>query len=97
MDWRWLELAVRCPAGSGGYIALDPRQAVNPTPYALALPGLWTRSGAESPNLIGGYSGNLVTSRKEGKQVFYATNHDNVVQCCGQLTAKFDTLEACEV
>jgi ArsR family transcriptional regulator len=38
----------------------------------------------------------LVTSRKEGKQVFYAVNRDNVVECCGQLMAKFDALEACE-
>lgn len=37
---------------------------------------------------------NLVTSRKEGKQVFYAINHENVVECCGQLVAKFDT-EVC--
>jgi len=39
----------------------------------------------------------LVTSRKEGKQVFYAINRDNVVECCGQLIAKFDTQEVCEV
>jgi ArsR family transcriptional regulator len=38
----------------------------------------------------------LVTSRKEGKQVFYAVNHDNVVHCCGRLMAKFDAQEACE-
>ena len=38
----------------------------------------------------------LVTSRKEGKQVFYAINRDNVVECCGQLIAKFDTQEVCE-
>ena len=38
----------------------------------------------------------LVTSRKEGKQVFYAVNHDNVVQCCGRLMAKFDAEEACQ-
>lgn len=37
----------------------------------------------------------LVTSRKEGKQVFYAINRDNVVECCGQLMAKFDAEEAC--
>ena len=30
---------------------------------------------------------NLVTSRKEGKQVFYAINQENVVECCGQLIA----------
>ena len=38
----------------------------------------------------------LVTSRKEGKQVFYAINHDNVVECCGQLIAKFEAQEVCE-
>lgn len=37
---------------------------------------------------------NLVTSRKEGKLVFYDLNHDNVVQCCGRLMAKFDAQEA---
>ncbi|MEE8389680.1 MAG: metalloregulator ArsR/SmtB family transcription factor [Anaerolineae bacterium] len=40
---------------------------------------------------------NLVTSRKEGKQVFYAINRDNVVDCCGQLIAKFDAQEVCKV
>jgi ArsR family transcriptional regulator len=39
----------------------------------------------------------LVTSRKEGKQVYYSINRDNVVSCCGQLMAKFDAEEACEV
>ena len=32
----------------------------------------------------------LVTSRKEGKEVFYAINHDNVIECCGRLIARFD-------
>ena len=39
----------------------------------------------------------LVTSRKEGKQVFYAINRDNVVECCGRLISKFDAEEACEM
>ena len=38
---------------------------------------------------------NLVTSRKEGKLVFYAINQDNVVECCGQLVAKFEAQELC--
>ena len=38
----------------------------------------------------------LVTSRRDGKQVFYATNRDNVIECCGQLIAKFDAEEVCE-
>lgn len=32
----------------------------------------------------------LLTSRKEGKQVYYRTNQDNVVSCCGMLMSKFD-------
>jgi DNA-binding transcriptional ArsR family regulator len=39
----------------------------------------------------------LVTSRKEGKQVFYTINRDNVIECCGRLTARFDAQEVCEV
>ena len=39
---------------------------------------------------------NLVTSRKEGKQVFYTINHNNVVECCGQLMAKFEATDAFE-
>jgi len=39
----------------------------------------------------------LVTSRKEGKQVFYAINRDNVIECCGRLTARFDAQEVCEM
>ena len=37
----------------------------------------------------------LVTSRKEGKQVYYRMNHQNVVMCCGMLMAKFDAEDAC--
>lgn len=32
---RWLEIAVRCPAGSGGYNTLTPRQELTPTPYSI--------------------------------------------------------------
>jgi ArsR family transcriptional regulator len=31
----------------------------------------------------------LVTSRKEGKQIYYAINQDNVSVCCGMLMVKF--------
>ena len=36
-DARWLELAVRCPAGSGAYKTLSPRQELSGVPYALSL------------------------------------------------------------
>lgn len=38
----------------------------------------------------------LVTSRKEGKLVFYDINRNNLVSCCGMLMAKFEAEEACE-
>ncbi len=32
---RWLQIAVRCPAGTGGYTPLSPRQEVTATPYSI--------------------------------------------------------------
>ena len=32
---RWLQIAVRCPAGSGSYTTLSPRQRLTAAPYAL--------------------------------------------------------------
>ncbi|MBW6465591.1 MAG: hypothetical protein K0B06_03710, partial [Brevefilum sp.] len=34
-DNRWLEIAVRCPAGGGSYTPLSPRQFLSAAPYAL--------------------------------------------------------------
>lgn len=31
---------------------------------------------------------NLVTSRREGKQIYYRANQDNITECCGMLFAK---------
>lgn len=45
----------------------------------------------------------LVSSRKEGKQVYYAANQENVIECCGMLMAKFSgetddaSIEAIEI
>lgn len=59
---RWLEIGVRPGASSGSYTPLSPRQALTPTPYALALPGLRTSQNGVSPSIIGGYGENSVTS-----------------------------------
>jgi ArsR family transcriptional regulator len=32
---------------------------------------------------------NLVTSRRDGKQIYYRANQDNIVECCGMLFTKF--------
>jgi hypothetical protein len=43
---RWLQVAVRCPAGSGSYTALAPRQPLTAAPYALhSLSAPWSGLG----------------------------------------------------
>lgn len=68
-DARWLEIGVRPGDSGGAYTLLDPRQELTPSPYALALPGLWTQQNATSPNLIGGYSGNWTTAGVYGATI----------------------------
>ena len=38
----------------------------------------------------------LVTSRKEGKQVFYAIDQERVTECCGMLVARLEGSEDAE-
>ncbi|MCI0477995.1 MAG: hypothetical protein L0Y55_17265, partial [Anaerolineales bacterium] len=64
---RWLEISAQC-TGDGSPTWLG-RQQLTPAPYALALPGLYTQQHATSPNLIGGYSGNSVTSGVYGATI----------------------------
>jgi hypothetical protein len=68
-DARYLEIGVRPGGSTGAYTTLDTRQELTPAPYALALPGLWTEQNPTSPNLIGGYSGNWVTSGVKGATI----------------------------
>jgi hypothetical protein len=67
-DARWLEIAPKC-TGDASFVVLNPRQPLTPAPYALALPGLYTQENGTSPNLIGGYNGNLVTTGAFGATV----------------------------
>jgi hypothetical protein len=68
-DARWLEIGVRAGSSAGAYTTLTPRQPLTPAPYALALPGLRTEPSATSPNVIGGYSGNSITSGVVGATI----------------------------
>ncbi len=48
---RWLQIAVRCPAGSGSYTTLSPRQPLWAAPYAQGLRPGTTIKGAAYQNL----------------------------------------------
>ncbi|MBU1879111.1 MAG: hypothetical protein KJ734_09175, partial [Chloroflexi bacterium] len=53
-DARWLRIAVRCPAGSGSYATLSPRQPLTAAPYALSLkPGATIHNKATSGTTVG--------------------------------------------
>lgn len=66
-DARWLQISAQC-TGDGSATSLG-RQQLTPAPYALALPGLYTQQHATSPNVIGGYSDNSVTSGVYGAAI----------------------------
>lgn len=42
---RWLEIAVRSPAGAGSYVTLSPRQRITPAPSAVFAARPWETSG----------------------------------------------------
>ena len=54
-DARWLAIAVRCPAGSGSYTNLSPRQALTAAPYALGLrPGAYIQGSVGVGGVVWG-------------------------------------------
>jgi hypothetical protein len=77
-DERWLQIAVRFPAGSGTFTTLTPRQRINAAPYALAMLGRFTQPNASSPNLIGGFAGNTVTPSVIGATISGGGNVNSV-------------------
>jgi len=51
-DARWLEVSVRCPAGSGTYTLLSPRQALTAAPAALSLALPFSAIGSSTGALV---------------------------------------------
>lgn len=45
---RWLQIKVRCPAGSGSYTGLSPRQHLTAVPYAMYANNAGTLDGLDS-------------------------------------------------
>jgi pectin methylesterase-like acyl-CoA thioesterase len=62
---RWLEIAVRCPAGSGVYNTLAPRQSLTPAPYSLFSANSDTLDGQHAAAFQQHYQ-NLVVVAKSG-------------------------------
>lgn len=60
---RWLQVAVRCPAGSGSYTPLEPRQPLKPAPYSLfAASALWGGLSGVPAGFADGIDDNTVES-----------------------------------
>lgn len=68
-DERFIEIGVRAGSSTGAYMLLSPRQALNPAPYALALPAFHIVQNAGVPNLVGGYSGNSLAANVDGSVI----------------------------
>lgn len=47
---RWLDVAVRCPAGNGSFVGLTPRQELAAAPYALYAAGIPLDGNGSSTN-----------------------------------------------
>lgn len=67
-DARWLKTALQC-IGDVSATTLTPLQSLTPAPYALALPGMYTQQNTTSPNVVGGYSGNIITPTLVGATI----------------------------
>jgi len=69
-DARYLQIGVRCPAGSGGYTTLAPRQPLTAAPYALGLRPGATISGTNGLTVQSqGDSVNISSSNGAGVRV----------------------------
>jgi hypothetical protein len=63
-DARWLGIALRCPAGSGTYAPLNPRQSITPAPYAAYASGNWGltgNGGTNTSNFLGTTDNTMLT------------------------------------
>jgi len=79
-DARWLQIAVRSPAGSGTFTTLSPRQPLSPTPYALQTRGIFVSDngnvgiGTMAPfgRLHVDSGSNLAITRTSGRSPIFA-------------------------
>lgn len=79
-DARWLQIAVRCPAGSGSYTTLSPRQETTATPYSIyslstgALRGIPISTATPASENVLQYNGSLwAPTSIDTRRQFYLT------------------------
>src|SRR5262249_47309415 len=71
---RWLQIAVRCPVGSGNYITLSPRQPLTATPYALFAPSAGSANGLACSGCVNtaNLAANAVTDQTVANGISYS-------------------------
>ncbi len=84
----FLDIGVRPGTATSAFTMLTPRQALSATPYALALPGLYTQAGPASPSIVGGYEGNSVAANASGAVIAGGGSQDSL----NQVTADYSVV-----
>ena len=85
-DNRWLQIAVRCPDGSGIYTTLSPRQFLSAAPYALYVSSAGTASDLSCSGCVG--SSDLATGAVTSSKIAFGTiDTNNLAFTPGTVTA----------
>ncbi len=80
---RWLQIATRCPAGSGNFTLFDPRQSLTAAPYALfsrstgALNGYSVSSAAPAGGQVLKWNGSQWSPQPLGVTMVFTSGQGN--------------------
>ncbi len=93
-DRRWLDIQVRCPAGSGSWVPLTPRQELTAAPYALyarRTGNTWLLTGnygtTPGTNFVGTTDDKALVFKVGGSQAFRLEPNDNSPNVIGGYSA----------
>jgi hypothetical protein len=77
-DARWLSVSLRCPAGSGTYTTLTPRQPLTAAPYAISL-----KPGAQITGQVANGNGLSATNTTTSGYGFGIKGQTDAIQGAG--------------